>query len=36
LARSDSGEPLLRTPCSDGIRPVISVERLGMQTGVAT
>ena len=27
---------LLRTPCADGMRPVIKVDRFGMQTGVAT
>ncbi|HMJ30909.1 MAG TPA: hypothetical protein VK512_19540 [Xanthobacteraceae bacterium] len=36
LDSSESGEPLLRTPCTDGMRPAISVARLGMQTGVAT
>ena len=36
LAASDSEIPLVRTPCSDGIRPVASVARLGWQTGLAT
>ncbi len=36
VARSDSGMPLWRTPCDDGIRPVIRVARFGMQIGVAT
>ncbi len=31
-----SGMPLLRTPCTDGIRPVIRLARLGMHTGLAT
>ena len=35
VARQESGMPLCLTPWSDGIRPVISVARLGMQMGVA-
>ncbi len=36
VALSDSGMPFCLAPCSDGIRPVIKVARLGMQIGVAT
>ena len=30
------GHPVLRTPCTDGMRPVIKLARLGMHTGLAT
>ena len=36
LDERGSGVPLLRTPWTVGMRPVISVDRLGMHTGVAT
>ena len=35
-ASIDSGMPLLRTSCTDGIRPVIRLARFGWQTGLAT
>ena len=35
-ASIDSGMPLERTSCTDGIRPVIRLARLGWHTGLAT
>jgi len=36
LALVGNMQPLYRSPCSDGILPVIKLARLGMQIGVAT
>jgi hypothetical protein len=37
MATAESREiPLKWVPCSDGRRPVVMVERLGMQIGLAT
>ena len=35
-ASIDSGMPLQRTSCTDGIRPVIRLARFGWHTGLAT